>query len=89
MGATNIHYTASKTFHKSARDAYRALTEEAQHEYGHDGYNGTISTCQLGGKIPKPADEIAYDEALDKIDKRECVYYETDTEYVFIGWAAC
>ncbi len=89
MGAASIHETACKKLHKSVKDAYRALTEEAEYEYGHDSYNGTISTCELVGKIPKPEDEIAYDEALDKVDKRECVYYETSAEYVFIGWAAC
>ena len=30
--------------YKSAREAYNELVEEAEHEYGHDGYNGTIST---------------------------------------------
>ncbi len=89
MGATNIHYTASKKQYKSARDAYQELREDAQYEYGHDPYSGTIATCSLEGKIPEPKDDDAYDEALDRVDKRECVYYETDTHYVFIGWAAC
>jgi len=30
--------------YKSAREAYNELIKEAEHEYGHDGYNGTIST---------------------------------------------
>jgi len=30
--------------YKSAEEAYNKLVEEAEHEYGHDGYNGTIST---------------------------------------------
>ncbi len=89
MGATNIHYTASKKNYKSAREAYRDLREEAQYEYGHDMYSGTIATCTLEGRISEPKDDDAYDEALDNVDKRECVYYETDTHYVFIGWAAC
>ena len=29
---------------KNAREAYNKLVEEAEYEYGHDGYNGTIST---------------------------------------------
>lgn len=89
MGATNIHLEASKKTYSSAREAYRALREEAQYEYGHDPYSGTIATCTLAGRISEPKDDDAYDEALDNVDKRECVYYETDTEYVFIGWAAC
>tara|TARA_B110000116_G_C16403511_1_gene388555 strand:+ start:19 stop:288 length:270 start_codon:yes stop_codon:yes gene_type:complete len=89
MGATNIHYTASKKSYESARDAYDSLREEEQYEYGNDPYSGTIATCTLEGKIPEPKDDDAYDEALDNVDKRECVYYETDTHYVFIGWASC
>ena len=89
MGATSIHYDASKKHYKSAREAYQSLREEEQYEYGHDAYSGTIATCSLEGKISEPKDDDAYDEALDKVDKRECVYYETDTHYIFIGWAAC
>ena len=29
---------------KNAGEAYNKLVEEAAHEYGHDGYSGTIST---------------------------------------------
>ena len=29
---------------KNAEEAYNELVEEAEYEYGHDGYNGTIST---------------------------------------------
>ena len=45
MGATSIHYDASKKHYKSAREAYQSLREEAQYEYGHDMYSGTIATC--------------------------------------------
>ena len=30
--------------YKSAEEAYNELVQEAEYEYGHDGYNGTIST---------------------------------------------
>ena len=30
--------------YKNARQAYDKLVEEAEYEYGNDGYNGTIST---------------------------------------------
>tara|TARA_R110002153_G_scaffold215624_1_gene368236 strand:+ start:28 stop:297 length:270 start_codon:yes stop_codon:yes gene_type:complete len=89
MGATNINYTASKNQYASAREAYQSLREEAQYEYGHDPYSGTIATCTLEGRISQPKDDDAYDEALENIDKGECVYYETDTHYIFIGWASC
>ena len=29
---------------KTAKEAYKKLVEDAEHEHGHDGYNGTIST---------------------------------------------
>ena len=45
MGATNIHYEASKKQYESAREAYQSLREEEQYEYGHDAYSGTIATC--------------------------------------------
>ena len=89
MGATNIHYEASKINYSTADDAFDSLREEELYEYGHDPYSGTIATCSLLGRISEPKDDDAYEEALDKIDKRECVYYETDTHFVFIGWAAC
>lgn len=89
MGATNIHYRASKKQYKSALEAFKELVENDLYEYGHDPYSGTIATCSLSGKISRPKDDDAYDEALDRIHKRECVYYETDNDYIFIGWAAC
>lgn len=89
MGATNIHYTASKKTYSSAREAYKSLVEQEQYDYGHDPYSGTIATCTLQGRIPQPEDDQAYEEALDCVHKRDCVYYETDTHYVFIGWASC
>ena len=65
MGATNIHYEASKKSYESAREAYQSLREEAQYEYGSDPYSGTIATCTLEGKVSEPKDDDAYDEALD------------------------
>ena len=89
MGATNIHYEAIKKHYKSALEAFKELVENDLYEYGHDPYSGTIATCSLSGKISRPKDDDAYEEALDRIGKRECVYYETDNDYIFIGWAAC
>ena len=88
MGATNIHYTVSKQKFTSAIEAYRELVDEALYEYGHDPYSGTIATCELQGKISKPKDDEAYEKQLDAIHKRDCWYYEDDTHYHFIGWAA-
>src|SRR4051812_6229734 len=41
MGATNFEVFQKGT---NLRDAYRDAVTEARDEYGHDGYNGTIST---------------------------------------------
>lgn len=46
MGATNFVCEIDAT---TARDGYVALCREAEFEYGHDSYNGTISTCHFYG----------------------------------------
>jgi FMN phosphatase YigB (HAD superfamily) len=89
MGATTIHHRVPKDRHERAIDAYRELVEEALYEYGHDPYSGTIATCEYYGRIDTPKNDEEYEEALDKIGKRECVYYIEDDYYVFIGWASC
>ena len=89
MGAEAIHYKASKTKYETARQAFNALVEEAQYEYGHDPYSGTIATCEFYGEIQKPVSDDAYELALDKIGKREVCFYEDDDHFHFIGWAAC
>jgi len=43
MGATNFGDLAVGRY-KNASDAYLTLVEDALHDYGHDSYNGTIST---------------------------------------------
>jgi hypothetical protein len=45
MGATNFGDLAVGRY-KNASDAYNDLVEDAEHEHGHDPYNGTISTTQ-------------------------------------------
>jgi hypothetical protein len=89
MGATTIHYEVPKEKYERPYDAYRALVEEEQYNYGHDPYSGTIATCEYYGRIRTPRDQEEYDELLEDIGKREVVYYEKDDKYVFIGWAAC
>lgn len=46
MGATNFVCEIDAT---TARDGFDALCHEATFEYGHDSYNGTISTCHFYG----------------------------------------
>ena len=45
MGATNFGDLAVGRY-KTASEAYNSLVEDALHTYGHDSYNGTISTTQ-------------------------------------------
>lgn len=89
MGATSIEYFAKKSKYERPIDAYRALVEEAEWEYGQDPYSGTIATCEYMGKCETPATLEEYDLILDSIQKREVYYYDTSEYYVFIGWAAC
>ena len=89
MGATNIHYTTKKSLHKSPTEAFNTLVKEDREWYGLDPYNGSISNCYLVGEISIPETEEQYDEELNRLGKRECVYYETQNRYVFIGWAPC
>lgn len=69
---------------KTMGEAYDNLVEEAINEYGHDHYNGTISTtygCKevrnivSGEKWTKTKEKKAYEYAykkLDTMDNREC-----------------
>lgn len=50
MGACNfIEFGKGKT----AKEAFNALVQEAEWEYGHDPYNGTISTTSLSRRPAK------------------------------------
>ena len=62
MGSTTFHLTAPATL--TAREAYNSLTEQALHEFGHDGYNGTISTTD-GFTIP--TDQVLSSEEAHKL----------------------
>lgn len=101
MGATNfITFGIGKT----AEDAFAALVHEAMYEYGHDPYNGTISTTSLSRRAPKVIrkrfTEKAVDDAYKVADadgwgeKREsraidCGATKGGHMWAFYGWAAC
>ena len=101
MGACNfIEFKVAKT--KEA--AFEALVEEAQWEYGHDPYNGTISTTYLSRKpakvIRKRFTKKAEQEAVNVAEadgwgeKREaraidCGATKCGHVWAFYGWAAC
>ena len=55
MGACMFSKTMVGAF-KTAEDAYRVAVERAIHDFGHDAYNGTISTtngCRFYANAPK------------------------------------
>jgi hypothetical protein len=90
MGACNFETQASG---KTAADAYNAAVRDAQYEYGHDGYNGTISTTggfkmfrQTIGPVTKEELEKGWDTS-HKWEACWCVQHAPG-EFTFWGWAA-
>lgn len=65
---------------KDIRDAYNSAVDEAEEEYGHDSYNGTISTTISFGVVDKTKEYKASGKSLqdyintwaDKGEKRRC-----------------
>ena len=100
MGACNfITFKVAKT----KEEAFRELVEEAQWEYGHDPYNGTISTTSLSRRpakvIRKRFTKKAEREAIDvaeadgwgeKWESRaiDCGATKGGHVWAFYGWAA-
>lgn len=82
----------------SAQECFDELVQEAQYEYGHDPYNGTIST-QQGYNVLKmhfnsrKEAECYADMNIDSVQKYHCeaVKFTENgrTGFVFYGWAAC
>ena len=79
MGAQSVFHVYDAA---SAEEGFRRIADEARYEYGYDCYNGTISNCDLVGRVEKVADKFsktAYnkackiaDQKLDSVGKR-CV----------------
>jgi len=100
MGACNFSNMATA---KNAGEAFDNLVEDAVYEYGHSGYNGTISTCCLGRctlsfkKFDKANIDSAYKhiEDMDWGNKWTADYVDLGTvdngnhKYLFYGWASC
>ena len=74
MGA-NTFFTRAKG--NTAKDAFNAAVKEAQYEYGHRGYTGTIAekhdfvmiTCPKGIKPIECADDLI-NEGDDRVDNK-------------------
>ena len=58
---------------KYAKEVFNKLVDEATYEYGHDPYNGTISTTNFGGSTIKIADTYS-----EEADAKAREYIEND-----------
>lgn len=101
MGACNfIEFGKAKT----AEQAFKALVRDAEWEYGHDPYNGTISTTSMSRKpikvIRKRFTEKARQEAVKVAEKDgwgekwesrviDCGATKGCHVFAFYGWASC
>ena len=99
MGAHNFH---TQAYGVTADEAYKEAVDAAIYDYGHDAYNGTISTTSGVVLIPLNKGEDIYDWAERVIeDKRvqkwdDCAAVaDPDTPiengrslWHFAGWAA-
>ena len=100
MGAVNFSDEAKA---KNASAAYDYLVEEALYEHGHNPYNGTISTCDMGRctlsfkEFKEENIEKAYDhiEEIGWGSKWVADYVDLgkdkkgDSHFLFYGWASC
>ena len=83
---------------KNAKDAFRQAVAEAQYDYGHRGYTGTIAEKDSFVMIPLPEGvhpvEYSY-KLMDEGDKRiddkwgpAGCFDLGNGEYFFFGWAS-
>lgn len=97
MGAqTFIH---ERTSEKTAKDAFSAARQEAQYNYGHAGYTGTIAEKHdfimlpnIDGKTPiQTIEHYLYEDKASPVDDKwgpaGCI--KTDDGFMFFGWASC
>jgi hypothetical protein len=95
MGAMTFWHKARG---KTALEAFRSAVEEAEYDYGHSGYTGTIAEKNEFTLIPVPSNmdpEEYAQELMDLDDERisdkwgpaGCVDLGKD-QYLFFGWAS-
>lgn len=99
MGAINFSNSVKA---KNAVEGYDILVDEALYEHGHNPYNGTISTCDMGRCTLsfKKFKEENYDKAYEHIEKNDwgskwvADYIDMgkddngDSHFLFYGWAS-
>jgi len=100
MGAHNFH---DQQYGETHSQAYKEAVERAIYDYGHDAYNGTISTTSGAVLIPLNEGESLEEWAMrviedDRVEKWEnCACVADPDEPIengrslwhFAGWAAC
>ena len=83
---------------KTAQEAFESAVKEAQYDYGHAGYTGTIAEKKSFVMIPTPdTDDIEYfiekmldgnsSPVNDKWGPAGCIKLDGQ-EFVFFGWAS-
>jgi len=95
MGATTFECEARGS---TAQGAFDLAVKEAQHDYGHSGYTGTIAEKETFVQIPLPegADPFVYaDSLVDSYDERiedkwgpAGCFDLGDGLFYFFGWAS-
>lgn len=99
MGATTFIDSAKKKDFKSAKEAFDSLIKDAEYEYGHNPYSGTIATKEtfekhLLKKEFKTIKELIavaedlLDTEFQNLSKWDpAIMIECDEGWVFFGWA--
>jgi hypothetical protein len=99
MGAYDFHTQAYGT---TADEAFKDAQDQARYDFGHDPYNGTISTVQgfvlipleEGESVGEWAGRVIEDERVQKWENCACVAEPDEpivrgrTLWNFAGWAA-
>ena len=58
-------------FGKTAKEAFNSLVEQAQYDYGHAGYTGTIAEKHEFTRIPLPENKDPEDYAEELMENRD------------------
>ena len=81
MGACDFSSLEVGRF-KRPGDAFNEAQNEAEYEYGHDSYNGTISTCddfdirKDNPRFGTASFDKWENKVMSNLDKRECICVE-------------
>lgn len=96
MGANQFQVTVQG---KTAKEAFKKAREEAEYEYGHGGYTGTIAeksdflmiTCPKKNKTVNDYIYDLFEEGDERIDSKwgpaGCIKLNEDT-WIFFGYAS-